>query len=341
MTRQEVERREKWNEVVFGEADSQKLLLLDFATDGADRPPLHPDKTAERIEWAWRKYEAQQERIEWLDDDRVPYLDCLTGTEIFAAAFGCEVYYPDDTNPFAKPLVDSPEAADALAEPSLDAPTLAQAFEIADELTRRAGPEAVTRLPDIQSPMDIAGIVWDKNNFFISAVEAPDAVLRLAEKARSLLARFLDEWFSRYGRSFVAHYPDYYMDHGITLSEDEIGSVGPMVFDSLFLPELEFLSKRYDGIGIHCCAHAEHQWSGLKRVTGLHVLNLNQPREVLDRSFAYFSDSVVQLPIPSPWRPENGAADIPAESAMIFNVPVESVEAAKRAVEEFRRTWHR
>lgn len=339
MNTQEERRREKWRRTVFDDRDSAKLLLVAYRPDAQDRPALHLDTTAERIEWAWRKYEGQQSRLDWLEDDRVPYLDCLTGTEIFAAAFGCEVQYPDDTNPFAKPLVDSPDAADALSEPSLDAPTLAQAFEIADELTRRAGDDAVTRLPDIQSPMDIAGIVWDKNDFFVSAIEHPDAVLRLAEKARSLLTRFLDEWFSRYGRSFVAHYPDYYMDHGITLSEDEIGSVGPDIFESLFLPELDYLSRRYDGIGIHCCAHAQHQWNGMLKVPGLRVLNLNQSPDVLAQALPFFSDAAVQLPVPSPW-PSSEDATPPLDGVpAIFLVPADTEDAAKRVVEAFRREW--
>lgn len=340
MTAVERKRRTRWARTIGECVPGERLLLVEMLEDNADRPPLHLDTTKERIEWAWQKYQAQVRRLDWLDDDRVPYLDCLTGTEIFAAAFGCDVHYPEDTNPFAKPLVHCPADADTLSQPGIDAPTLAQAFEIADELARRAEPDAAFRLPDIQSPMDIAGIVWDKNDFFIGAVEAPDSVVGLAEMARSLLCTFLDEWFSRYGRSFVAHYPDYFMDHGITLSEDEIGSVGPQVFDSLFLPELDFLSDRYGGIGIHCCAHAEHQWAGLRRVRGLEVLNLNQPQEVLRRSFAFFAESAVQLPIPSPWRPL-GSAPVPTGATMIYTVPAHTDDEAKRIVEAFREAHPR
>jgi len=66
-------------------------------------------------------------------------------------------------------------------------------------------------------------------------------------------------WFARYGHAFVAHYPDYFMPFGMTLSEDNIGSVGPELFESMFLPELNTLSRHYGAIGIHFCTHAHHQ----------------------------------------------------------------------------------
>jgi hypothetical protein len=348
MTHTEEHRRNAWTATLEKPQAGRHLLLIEHHEDDLDRPPLHPETTKQRIEWAWSKYQRQLDRLSWLDDDRVPYLDCITGTEIFAAAFGCDVFHPEGEMPFAKPRVASPEEADALSRPSLDAPTLAQMYEIADALFERAGQDAVVRLPDVQSPMDIVGIVWDKNDFFISIIEAQDAVLRLAENARELLASFLDEWFARYGHAFVAHYPDYFMPCGVTLSEDEIGSVGPELFESMFLPELNALSRRYGAIGIHCCAHAHHQWDGLARVEGLKLLNLNQPPEILDKAYPFFARRAVQLPVPAllagpaheressvvdSWRSafhEVGAASV------VFSVSVRSDDEARRVADGFR-----
>ncbi|MEE4382713.1 MAG: uroporphyrinogen decarboxylase family protein [Pseudomonadales bacterium] len=362
MTAIEHNRRSRWEAFyATGPADRSKegttpsdesprhLLLVDTPSLDPARPPLHPDRKQDRIEWAWAKYLAQLERMEWLADDRIPYLDCLTGTEIFAQAFGCEVGYPELDNPFAIPCVHNANEASALAVPSLDSPSLALMFEIAEELRRRAGDEALLRLPDIQSPMDIAGIVWDKNDFFISIVESQDAVLDLAQKTGNLLTRFLDEWFARYGHAFVAHYPDYYMPFGITLSEDEIGSVGPELFEKLFLPELSELSRRYDAIGIHCCAHAVHQWDGLARVEGLRVLNLNQPDEVIREAIPRFAGVAAQLPLASPvTEPDQKKSALEWEAAwrdaferagsarLIYNVTASDEDAARAMVDGFR-----
>lgn len=54
-------------------------------------------------------------------------------------------------------------------------------------------------LPDVQTPMDIAALIWDKNYFFAAMIEEPEAVKELAHKVSRLYFAFFDEWFRRYG----------------------------------------------------------------------------------------------------------------------------------------------
>ena len=55
-----------------------------------------------------------------------------------------------------------------------------------------------------------------------------------------------------------------------------IGS-DPEMFRTFFLPGLTKLSKRYNGIGIHCCAQARHQWENFARIPGLMLMNMQGP----------------------------------------------------------------
>jgi hypothetical protein len=263
--------------------------MIHYQPDHEEPPLPWRELAEERVAWAWRKYERQLARVEWLRDDTLPYLDVRTGTEIFAEAFGCSVHYPDDNMPFALPLVTSAQEAAALKVPEVSTSSVAYLFDMADALVDRAGDGALVKLVDIQSPMDIAALIWEKSSFYPALIEAPEAVLELAEKVKQFLTSFLDAWFARYGDAFIAHYPEYYMPVGITLSEDEVGAVSSEVYDELFLPELAELSARYGGIGVHCCAHAQHQWDGFKRIPGLRLINLVQPEPVLEKAYAAFA----------------------------------------------------
>ena len=264
-------------------------FLITYTPD-EEAPPLPwRELRDERVDWAWRTYERQCARMAWLHDDALPYLDMRTGTEIFAEAFGCTVHFPDDNMPFALPLVHSAREADALEVPEVSTSSVAYLFEMADELFSRAGPGALVKLVDIQSPMDIAALIWEKSSFYPALIEAPEAVLALAEKVKAFLTAFLDEWFARYGTAFIAHYPSYYMDRGITLSEDEVGAVSSRVYRELFLPELAELSERYGGIGVHCCAHARHQWPGFLAIPNLRLINFVQPEGILRQAYQTFA----------------------------------------------------
>ena len=276
-------RKERWRRFLAPD-EPPRFMYYVFCTDPSGdkqnvmpQPQMWLEFKQERIEWAWQNYEAMLQTAEWRKDDWVPHMSMVTGTEIFAEAFGCPVHRFDDSPPCALPLITDAAEASKIKVPELSSSTLAVLFEMADELVRRGGPEAALKMVDVQSPMDVVALVWEKSALFMAMIDSPEAVLELAAKTYELLAAFHDEWFRRYGAGRVAHYPNYYVSEGITLSEDEVGVVNPEMFRTFFLPGLTKLSERYNGMGIHCCAQARHQWENFSRIPGLMLMNLQGP----------------------------------------------------------------
>ncbi|MEI6082709.1 MAG: uroporphyrinogen decarboxylase family protein [Verrucomicrobiota bacterium] len=330
------ERKARWTDFYdLSQKPSQMFLIRVPETVPEQVVPM-PDRKMERIEWAWNQYRRQREKAAWLDDDAIPYLHVHTGTEIFAAAFGSPVHQVGKDMPCALPFITDASQVSKIKVPDLDTPCLRIIFEIADELKKRAGPDAILRMVDVQSPMGIASSMWAKDSFFLAITDQPEAVKELAAKVNQLIVTFLEEWFQRYGAGFVAHYPDYYMPKGITLSEDEIGCVGPEVFHDLFRPELAKLSQHFGGIGLHCCANARHQWAGLKSIPGLKLLNLNQSEEVLREAYSFFGANVPQMHIPCvgtyplTWKDH-------LDGRVVLEVPVESKEQAIDLAAQIRK----
>ncbi len=331
-------RKQRWLDFYDFSRPRRQRFLVAYLPGLEPRPWPWPDNHAARLEWAWKKYQLMCERSTWLDDDWLPYLDVYTGTEIFAAAFGCQVHYPDNDMPFALPLIHSASEVSGLRVPDLDCPATAPLLRTAGELLRRAGPGALLRMVDLQSPMDIAALIWEKTSFYPALIQAPEAVLELADKVQTFMARFLDEWFGRFGREYIAHYPDYYVPRGITLSVDEVGAVSPGIFEQFFLPELVHLSERYGGIGIHCCANARHQWKGFARVPGLMLLNLVQPGGVMRKAVDFFGDRVALWPMvqgeEAAWF--RAPSDLPAPARGVWEFTASTRDEALAIVERMR-----
>jgi hypothetical protein len=324
------ERKKRWLDFYDRQCPTRHLFIIHYTPGLGERPWPRDEMRKARINWAWQKYEIQMEQANWLEDDSLPFLDVYTGTELFARAFGCPVSYPHADMPFARPLFDNPIAAGKLKIPGLGSTPLTLLFDIADELRRRAGADALLRMVDVQSPMDIAALIWEKASFFEALIQSPEAVKETADKVRQLLEAFLDEWFRRYGREFIAHYPDYYMSDGITLSEDEIGSVSPGMFNAFFLPELAGLSARYGAIGIHCCANSRHQWQNLKAVPGLRLLNLVQPPEVTRAAYSFFAGHTAQLHAYGGDGPAwDWPAAYPRDARVVMDITAETREQAE------------
>lgn len=336
-------RRRHWETFLAPEAPPGFMFIIRWTDANAPgTPPPHwPEKAKERIEYKWQAYQRALKRIQMVNDDAVPYLDMMTGTEIFAEAFGCSVVRPTDSNPFAQPLIADASEVSKLRVPELSRSSLSYLFDMADELRRRA-PDALIHMVDIQSPMDIAALIWNKTAFFMGMLDNPEAVVELADKVYTLLTAFLDEWFRRYGRNFVAHCPDYYMPQGVTLSEDEAGSVNEEIFASLFLPELQRLSDRYGGLGMHCCADARHQWPNFRKIRGLRLLQLSNPpkrnpEDYIIPSYAFFEKTCAQWKGWSPAGPmETWPDQWPRNARVVLDIPARDGDEAARLADQLQ-----
>lgn len=334
--------------VFEGPFDEKTQVLFQFLLPQTDktpvRPPLRRDNKQARIDWAKRKYEYEMEISRVLDDDTVPSLDVNTSTAIFPQAFGAEVYYPKDNNPFGKHFIDDPEQSRALKVPKLEDSTLMYYFDIADELHRFGGEDAILRIVDIQDPIGIAGILWDKAELLYTMLEDPECVHELTDKIYTLLTAFLDEWFRRYGKRFVAHYPHYVMNSGISVSVDEVGLVSPALFREFFADNLNKLSERYGGIGIHCCALSEHQFENFSKIQGLKLMNIYRPDAQRKRAYEIFRDLCVQChgdfvggaPL---YVGAEAEGMVPRGARVIYREPVESLDEALRKCDEYAKRF--
>jgi len=330
-------RKQRWIDFYDLASPRRVAYLIRYAPELPPRPLPFPERVPERIEWIWQNYEYHLRRMDWLEDDTLPSLDMLTGTEIFAEAFGCRILYPVDNNPAPFPLIHTAAEAEALRIPSLDVPALRRVFEMADELSRRAGPGVLFRLVDMQCPLDVAAMMWDKRDFYPALVKHPEGVNSLVEKITTLQFAFLDEWYRRYGAEFIAHFPDYYMPRGVTLSVDEIGAVSGKMFLQYFLPHLNRFSERYGGLGIHCCANARHQWDCIKEVTGLRLLNISNQGKMASEAYPFFADFVAQWNYdqsPVPRGPLEWMDEIPAHAHVVFDISAESKSDALKISEQ-------
>lgn len=317
-------------------SEERTLIFVYCNPDLPERPWPLEDNEDERVAWSLRRYESMIRRRDVLPDDQIPFLATFTGTEIFAQAFGCRVHVPRNNMPFARPCITASAGIASLPRPGLDAPSLERVFRVARHM-RDACPEGLVGLPDIQSPFDIAALIWAKESLLEATIEEPEAVEDLCAMVEELLTTFLDAWFHEFGTDYIAHYPDLFMRSGMTLSEDEAGTISPDMFRRFCLPALNRLSDRYGGIAVHCCANSESQWDNFCQIHNLRLLNLNQPDEVLWRGYRRFSRVTAQMHMrgisgsgPDDYR----EAKIPPEAHVVLFTSAPTLDEARRLYDE-------
>ena len=230
------------------------------------------------VPWVVEHYERQVRMTTKLGDDAVPRAILPTSTHIYAAAFGCEVHRFSDSPACALPLVRTAEEADRLTTPDIwKSPTLYRIFEFAHAVQKTLGKDVCLGPPDMQSGFDTAALVWEKTDFLCAMSDDTDkeAVKRLVAKCAALFKTFLIEFRREFPNCSPCHCPSAWAppEMGPWLSNDECGAFSTAMFDQFCLPELIDLSKTFGGLGMHCCADAEHQFERFRKIPNFYAFN--------------------------------------------------------------------
>lgn len=297
------------------------------------------------VPWVVENYRRQVEMLEAVGDDAVPYAKISTGTHIYAAAFGCQVHRFADNNPCALPLVSTAAEADRLDTPDIwrSAP-LYRIFELAHAVRRQLGGDVCLGPPDMQSGFDTASLIWDKTAFLVAILdenEAP-AVQRLVDKCANLFKTFLVEFRKEFPNCSPCHCPAVWAPPGMGpwLSNDECGAFSPAVFRRFCLPELIDLAETFGGLGMHCCADAEHQFDSFKQIPGFYAFNRVAAQRGYDPLLEHFAGHDAPVHVLA-WLEEDTIEHLvrnaPEGTRFIFNLCGTSIEDAKSWLARMRR----
>jgi hypothetical protein len=232
-------------------------------------------------EWvAWvvgnyHRHVALQERV---GDDSVPTAKLVTGTHIYAAAFGSPVKTFAEDNPCARPFVTTAAEADRIVVPRIESsPTLARVIELGHKVVRELGPDAYLAPCDMQTGFDTACLIWDKTELYCAMMddEGQKAVQRLAAKCAQLFKDFLVLLRREFPQMSPLHCPGAWCppELGPWMSNDECGALNTPMFETYLLPELVDLAETFGGIGMHCCANAEHQFAAFRKIPNFYGFN--------------------------------------------------------------------
>ena len=223
-------------------------------------------------------YARQVAHTQAVGDDSVPVAKLMTGTHIYAAAFGSPVKTFQDNNPCALPFLTTADEADRTTVPDISAsPTLARVIELGHKVQRELGPDAYLSPCDMQTGFDTACLIWDKTALYCAMMDGDDreAVKRLADKCAMLFKNFLTALRREFPNMSPLHCPGTWCppELGPWMSNDECGAVNTTMFDQFLLPEMIDLAETFGGIGMHCCAAAEHQFASFNKIPNLYGLN--------------------------------------------------------------------
>jgi len=298
------------------------------------------ESISSRVSRVEREYEMVRQFHESVGDDAVPFAALLTGTGVHATAFGCPIVLFEGSNPAARPIVHTAVEADALPEPDMWSTELGKHLELVAAVRERLGDDVPITGPDMQSPMGIAALVWEKAEFLAAMIQAPEAVHGLVHKCHNLLKTFLIELHKIAPNLTPIHCPGIWApkEFGAAVSEDEVGAISRAMFEEFGLWCLVDLSETFGGLFVHCCATADHQYPAFKKIPNLRGLHRNYQSPGAEPCLRAFGDRTVHM---EAWQSLESSRrfldfDVPGVR-FAFTYTVQSVDEGKRILETARK----
>lgn len=216
-----------------------------------------------------------------VDDDFIPYFMPWFGTGVIASAFGCEVKLPD--LPGNEPAITgyAVHKASDIAKLKLPDPQnsglMPRVLEFIDYAA--ASGELPVGLTDMNSPLSTAAQICGYENLFIWMYDEPDAVHELMEKVCEAFGQWVMVQKEHAGdaiRSSNGLQGVWSPDIGIWVSDDDLVSLSPDLYEEFVVPHYSRLFGRFGGASLHYCGKADHQLDPISKIDHVKAIN-NSP----------------------------------------------------------------
>jgi Uroporphyrinogen-III decarboxylase len=275
-------------------------------------------------------------------DDRVPTVLVEFGTAQIAAAFGCDMYIPQNNLPCAgsRVLKNAKDIYDTEL-PSFDCGWYGKLKEWT-EIYKQNIPEGVyIQLPDIQSPFNSSHLIRG-NDILTDFFDDPEAVEALLDKVTDFMIKLV-HWL----KSLVNNDTEWFFDYGALwkgsarISNCSMHMISPKMYLDHVLPRDMRFMKAIGGGRIHYCGTQEPvikefmknpDINGLDFDGHLHDLwNLADlsPKKLILLQWGEQDKTVARL-LKGDW---------PEKRNIIFTFNAESVDEGKKLLEQLRNSW--
>jgi hypothetical protein len=127
---------------------------------------------------------------------------------------------------------------------------------------------------------------------------------------------------------------------GPWFSNDECGVLSVCMFEEFCLPEIIDISQTFGGLGMHCCADAEHQFESFKKIPNFYAFNRVSAKKGFMPLIERFTE--VNSPVNVlAWIPEDDITQLiknaNSNGRFIFNLVDATPEEAKPWYERMRK----
>ena len=219
-------------------------------------------------------------------------------THTMALAFGCKAVFTSEGKEWMSPLISDPEQVGNLEIPSEWSGRTGQILTRMGEMIQELPGDTLIRLPDIQSPLGVAELMWDQS-FYLALLTDPEAVHQLLEKITLFTISYITEIKKVLGNRYnpACHPQVWSPPEGYYVSDDVNSMLSPEQHMEFSIHYINRISSELGPLFYHSCTWTEPYLENIEKLEGVRAINWSfgtsiDPAELLRR----FSGKYLLIP---------------------------------------------
>jgi len=197
-------------------------------------------------------------------------------THLHALAFGCPPKTTSTGGEWVEKLITDPGRVKDLGVPDIYATGTGEILNQLKERVETLPAGDLIRMPDIQSPLGNAELMWD-DSFYIALIEYPDAVHELLQKITAFIIRYAKEVQDILGdRLNPFRFPKIWGRRtGCYVSDDTMTLVSPEMHREFSVPYINQIGEACGPLCYHSCTWRNAYFDNLRQIKNVMSWNWN------------------------------------------------------------------
>lgn len=189
------------------------------------------------------------------DWEPMPFRGVPGGSTIMLPlSLGCPSIRTSEGGEWIEPILHSPEDVDRLNVPSIFSGRSGELLRSMKDIVAQPDNGECIVLPDIQSPLQVAELMWDES-FYTALVETPDAMHALLRKITPFTIDFILECKRLAGKRLnAASWPGIWSDSvGMMVADDTMSLISPAMHLEFSVPYINQMAQACGPLVYHSC----------------------------------------------------------------------------------------
>ena len=195
-------------------------------------------------------------------------------THTIALAFGAKPLFTSDGKEWIEKLITDPSQVSSIKVPDVWSSRTGEMLDKAVEMLKQLPEDTLIRMPDIQSPLGVAELLWDES-FYMAFLLNPDALHELLDKITDFNIAYVRELQNVLGKRFnPACHPRIWSDPaGYYISDDVNSMISPDLHAEFSIPYINRMTEACGPVFYHSCTWREEYFENIRNVKNKKMIN--------------------------------------------------------------------